>query len=221
MNFSIPCSKWQQILNSQKQLPYFKNLCHKLKKEYATNTIYPPYDDIFNALKLCKFDDIKVVIIGQDPYHRANQAHGLCFSVANNNPPPSLKNIFKAIKNDLGCDSNYLNGNLAPLASQGVLLLNTILSVQEDKPLSHKNYGWEILSDYFISQINNELSGIVFLLWGSEAIKKQELINTKKHYILTSSHPSPLSAYRGFLECKHFSKTNEILKAQNKKPIIW
>ena len=221
MNFSIPCPKWQQILNSQKQLEYFKNLSHKLESEYATNTIYPPYDDIFNALKICKFDEIKVVILGQDPYHGANQAHGLCFSVANNNPPPSLKNIFKAIKNDLGVSSNCLDGNLTPLGKQGVLLLNTILSVKQGEAMSHKDLGWQRLSDYFITQISKQLDGVVFLLWGSEAIKKQELIDATKHHILTSSHPSPLSAYRGFLDCKHFSKTNEILEAQNKKPIVW
>jgi uracil-DNA glycosylase len=215
---------WEQILNFKKQQPYFKELFKKVNEQYRTSTIYPPYNEIFNALKLCPFNKIKVVILGQDPYHKKNQSHGLCFSVTNHKPPPSLKNIFKSIKYDLGIDSQYLNGNLEPLAKQGVLLLNTILTVQEGMPLSHKHYGWQKLSDYFISQINEHLKGVVFLLWGNEAKEKhikQNLINTKKHFVFTSSHPSPLGAWRGFLKCKHFSKTNKALNSVGKSGIIW
>lgn len=212
---------WDVILKDEWEKPYYKQLRAFLKQEYATKTVYPDMHDIFNALKLCSFEDTKVVIIGQDPYHGVGQAHGLCFSVKDGvPPPPSLKNIFKELKDDIGrpIDSN---GNLEKWAKQGVLLLNAVLTVREGEPTSHKGIGWETFTDRVISELNKKETPVVFLLWGAYAQKKGEIITNPNHRKLLSVHPSPLSASRGFLGCKHFSKTNEILKTNKVGGIIW
>ncbi|WP_261978548.1 uracil-DNA glycosylase [Buchnera aphidicola] len=194
-----------------------------MKQQRLKKNIYPKVKDIFNAFKFTPFYGIKIVIIGQDPYHNRNQAHGLAFSVCSKCTiiPPSLKNIFKEIYNDLKKKSLFTNGCLIPWAKQGILLLNTILTVEENKPMSHANVGWEIFTDQIVSNINKLKKNIIFILWGSFAKKKLPLINKKKHFILTSSHPSPLSAHRGFIGCNHFSKTNKILLKIKKKIIVW
>ncbi len=212
---------WDEILKDEWEKPYYKQLRSILKQEYATKTVYPDMYDIFNALKLCSFEDTKVVIIGQDPYHGAGQAHGLCFSVKDGvTPPPSLKNIFKELRDDVGrpIDSN---GNLEKWAKQGVLLLNAVLTVREGEPTSHKGIGWETFTDRVIEELNKKETPVVFLLWGAYAQKKGELITSLKHQKLHSVHPSPLSASRGFLGCRHFSKTNEILETSGLNGIIW
>lgn len=193
-----------------------------LRKEGKTKTIYPPCNEVFNALNLCPFHKVKVVIIGQDPYHNPGQAHGLCFSVKSGPIPPSLINIFKELKDDIKTFKRTSNhGNLESWAKQGVLLLNACLTVEKNKPNSHKDLGWEIFSDRIIEKINTDLSNVVFLLWGNYAQKKEKLIDCKKHYVLKASHPSPYSANRGFIGCKHFSKVNEYLIKNGKDPINW
>jgi uracil-DNA glycosylase len=178
--------------------------------------------NIFEALKLTSFENTKVVILGQDPYHDANQAQGLAFSTPSDTPnPPSMRNILKEIKDDTGVEPIVNDGNLAPWSDQGVMLLNTILTVEAHKPKSHHNIGWEIFTDEIIKHISENFENIVFLLWGANAIGKSKIIDKSKHHVLTAAHPSPLSSYRGFFGCKHFSKTNEILKMQNKSEIIW
>ncbi len=213
---------WEEIIEIEKQKPYFKTLKDEIDKRYETTTVFPEKENIFKAFSLTKLDNLKVVILGQDPYHGFGQAQGLSFSTpANIKNPPSMMNILKEINDDLGKKSICEDGDLTPWATQGVMLLNTILTVEESKPKSHHNLGWEVFTDNIIKYISDNCKNIVFILWGSPAISKTKLIDKKKHHILTSSHPSPLSSYRGFFGCKHFSKTNEILKKEGKKEINW
>ncbi len=212
---------WDEILSDEWQKPYYQRLRQFLKSEYSTKKIYPNMNDIFNALKYTSFKDTKVVIIGQDPYHAPNQAHGLCFSVKKGvPPPPSLKNIFKEIESDLG-HNRHTDGELTDWAKQGVLLLNNVLTVREGQPTSHSKMGWEEFTDRVISELNKKQTPVVFLLWGAHAQKKAEIITNPIHYKLKSVHPSPLSASRGFLGCRHFSKTNSILKQNGLETIDW
>ena len=212
---------WDEILADEWTKPYYLKLREFLKSEYATKTIYPDMNNIFNALKLTSFEDTKVVIIGQDPYHGEGQAHGLCFSVKKGvTPPPSLKNIFKELNADIGKPIPK-DGELTEWAKQGVLLLNNVLTVREGQPASHKGMGWEIFTDRIISELNKKQTPVVFLLWGAHAQKKAEIITNPIHYKLKAVHPSPLSASRGFLGCKHFSKANAILEKENLTPIEW
>lgn len=212
---------WYELLKDEFEKPYFKNLQAFLTEEYNTHTIYPQAENIFNALNYCKYEDVNVMIIGQDPYHQPGQAHGLSFSVQDGVAlPPSLKNIFKEIEDDLDI-TPFSSGNLIRWAKQGVLLLNTVLTVRRDQPNSHKGKGWENFTTRVIELINAKTSPVVFLLWGGNAKAFEGLIDKSKHYVLKSAHPSPLSAYNGFFGCKHFSKTNEILEKIGKKPIDW
>lgn len=212
---------WDAILADEWEKPYYKRLRQFLKQEYSTQRIYPHMNDIFNALKYTSFEDTKVVIIGQDPYHGYGQAHGLCFSVKQGvTPPPSLKNIFKELSTDVG-KPEPSSGELTDWAKQGVLLLNNVLTVREGCPASHKGMGWEIFTDRVISELNRKETPVVFLLWGAHAQKKAEIITNPIHYKLATVHPSPLSASRGFFGCRHFSKTNEILENNNISKIIW
>lgn len=212
---------WKTIIASEQQKEYYTNLKQTIDQRYEISIVYPPKDKIFYAFSLCKYDNLKVVILGQDPYHNPNQAQGLAFSTPKEiQNPPSMQNILKEINSDIG-SSTCNDGDLTPWATQGVLLINTILTVEHNQPKSHHKLGWEIFTDNIIKNINDEKEGIIFLLWGSPAIAKTKLIDKNKHYILTAPHPSPLSAYRGFFGCKHFSKTNEILKNLHKDPIIW
>lgn len=213
---------WEDIINIEKKKPYFKQLENFIEEKYSTTTVFPKKEDIYKAFELTQFKDIKVVILGQDPYHGANQAQGLAFSTsANIKNPPSMQNILKEIHSDLGKKSICEDGDLTPWAKQGVLLLNTILTVEEAKPKSHHNLGWEVFTDNIIKYISDNYKDTLFILWGSGAISKTKLIDTKKHHILTAPHPSPLSSYRGFFGCKHFSKANEILINLKKEPILW
>lgn len=213
---------WAEVLKDIKQQPYFTAALEFANREkVAGKAIYPPTADIFNAFQYTPFEDVKVVILGQDPYHGPNQAHGLCFSVRPGVPaPPSLKNIFKEINQDLGIPVPD-HGNLERWARQGVMLLNTVLTVQAGQAHSHAGVGWEDFTDAVIKKLSDEKRGLVFLLWGSHAQKKGNLIDWTKHSILEAPHPSPLSAYRGFFGCKHFSETNAILQDQGKDPIDW
>ena len=212
---------WDEILKDEWEKPYYKALQEFLKVEYETQKIYPHIEDIFNALKMTSFEETRVVIIGQDPYHGEGQAHGLCFSVKEGvTPPPSLKNIFKEQLNDVGRPITK-NGDLTAWAKQGVLLLNTVLTVREANPNSHKGKGWENFTDRIIFELNKKATPVVFLLWGANAQKKAEAITNPNHYKLMTVHPSPLSASRGFMGCRHFSKTNEILKQNGLKEIAW
>ena len=212
---------WKQRLADEFEKPYFVKLTEFVRMEYASKTIYPPARLIFNAFDHCPFNDVKVVIIGQDPYHGPGQAHGLCFSVAEGVPnPPSLQNIFKEIHNDLG-KSLPPNGNLIRWANQGVLLLNATLTVEAHKAGSHQGKGWEELTDAAIQALNKQRSNIVFMLWGSYAQKKGQMADPTQNLILKSVHPSPLSVYRGFFGCKHFSQANAYLQSIGKEPIVW
>ncbi len=213
---------WEDIIDLEKQKDYYKKLKEEINKRYETTTVFPEKQNIFKAFSLTKLDNLKVVILGQDPYHGFGQAQGLAFSTpANIKNPPSMQNILKEIQSDLGKKSICEDGDLTPWAKQGVLLLNTILTVEEAKPKSHHNLGWEVFTDNIIKYISDNCEDTIFILWGSPAISKTKLIDTKKHHILTAPHPSPLSSYRGFFGCKHFSKTNNILKSLNKEAIIW
>ena len=213
---------WKRHLNAEFTKPYFSELVDFVKAEYTNHKVYPKGRQIFNAFDQCSFDDLKVVIIGQDPYHGDGQANGLCFSVNNGvKMPPSLVNIFKEIKEDIGKDIPR-NGNLERWAKQGVLLLNATLTVRAHSPGSHQNKGWEEFTDAVIRQLSLERKGLVFLLWGGYAKKKAALIDASKHHILSSGHPSPLSANRGlWFGNKHFSRTNEILSQNGEEPINW
>lgn len=214
-------NKWDDILSGEFSKDYYINLRKFLIDEYKNKKIYPNMYDIFNSLKLTSYEDVKIVILGQDPYHGENQAHGLAFSVNKGiKIPPSLLNMYKELQNDLGCFIPN-NGYLVPWAEQGVLLLNTVLTVREGEPNSHKNKGWEIFTDKVISKLNEREDPIIFILWGNNAKEKLKLITNKRHFILTAPHPSPLSASRGFFGCKHFSKANEILKSLHKEEINW
>lgn len=213
---------WQDVINKQKEQEYFQKLENEINHLYDTTTIFPEKKNIYNAFDTTPLDELKVVILGQDPYHGAGQAQGLAFSTPKEiKNPPSMVNILKEIKDDLKRDSSCLDGDLTPWAKQGVLLLNTILTVEESKPKSHHKLGWEIFTDNIIKHISANCDDVIFILWGAPAIAKTKLIDTKKHHILTSPHPSPLSSYRGFFGCKHFSKTNEILESLGKKEINW
>ncbi|MGG7079596.1 uracil-DNA glycosylase [Clostridium sardiniense] len=212
---------WNDLLKDEFSKEYYKKIHNFLIKQYNTNTIYPDKYDIFNALHFTPYKDVKVIILGQDPYHGPNQAHGLSFSVKpGNRIPPSLVNIYKELHSDLGC---YIpnNGYLKKWADQGVLLLNTTLTVEAGKANSHQRIGWSIFTDKIISLLNERKDPIVFILWGNNAIKKKDLITNPIHYIIQSVHPSPLSASRGFFGSKPFSKTNSFLESVNKSPIDW
>lgn len=212
---------WKSHLDEEFDKSYFKQLVEFVKSEYQTATVYPPGKEIFRAFDACSFDDVKVVIIGQDPYHGPGQANGLCFSVRDEvRMPPSLKNIFKEIQNDLGKPIPK-SGDLGRWAEQGVLLLNATLTVRASSAGSHQNKGWESFTDAVIKKISDEKKNVVFLLWGSYAQKKGEIIDRNKHFVLMSAHPSPFSADRGFFGSKHFSKANDYLKAKGLKEIEW
>ena len=213
-------NSWDNILRADFESDSYKALRAFLAEEYRTRTIYPDMHDIFNALKATPYEAVKAVILGQDPYHGAGQAHGMCFSVKPGVPaPPSLVNIFKEIEDDVGVHN--VSPYLVPWAQQGVLLLNTVLTVREGQPNSHKGKGWEELTDSIISKLNARKNPIVFLLWGGNARSKKALISSPQHLILECPHPSPLSAYYGFFGCKHFSKCNEFLTKCGVKPIDW
>ena len=212
---------WEIILKDEFRKESFKRLMKFLANERKNFTIFPSEDKVFTAFKLSSFSKTRIIIIGQDPYHGKEQAHGLSFSVANGKKiPPSLHNIFKELQSDLQIPIAQ-NGNLESWGNQGVLLLNAILTVREKEAGSHQNLGWEDFTDAVISKLSLKKNGLIFLLWGAFAQKKSSLINAKKHHILKATHPSPLSAYKGFLGCKHFSKTNNILIKNNQKPIDW
>jgi len=214
-------SSWKTVLAEEFTKNYFTELRNKVRIEYKSNVIYPHPTKIFNAFSLTPFNKVKVVVIGQDPYHGENQAHGLSFSVENSvKIPPSLNNIFKELKSDLKINVPK-SGNLSSWAEQGVLMLNSVLTVRSGVANSHKNIGWEIFTENVINIISSQLSNIVFILWGKQAQEKIKIIDIKKHLILKSAHPSPLSAYNGFFGCKHFSKCNSYLKKNNKKEIDW
>lgn len=220
MNVKIDES-WKGVLNNEFDKAYFKSLVEFVKNEYATKTIYPPGHEIFNAFNLCSFHKTKVVIIGQDPYHGPNQAHGLCFSVQDGEKfPPSLRNIFKEINQTLGL-AIPKSGNLTKWAKQGVLLLNATLTVQAQNAGSHQKKGWEEFTDAVIKHLAQEKESLVFILWGSYAQKKGEVIDGSKHLILKSVHPSPLSASRGFFGNNHFGKANEYLNSKGITKIDW
>lgn len=221
MGKQILKNDWAPLLDDEFQKPYYLQLREFLKAEYASQTIYPPMEDIFNALHYTQYEDVKVVILGQDPYHGAGQAHGLSFSVNPQVPtPPSLKNIFKELQADIGC-SIPNNGYLVPWAKQGVLLLNTVLTVRDSQPASHRNKGWEQFTDEVIRTISRREKPVVFMLWGRHAQEKKKLIDLNKHLIIESVHPSPLSAHRGFFGSKPFSQANKFLQAHGEQPIDW
>jgi len=214
-------SSWQIKLNEEFNAKYFYDLKQFLLEEKKQYAIYPPGNQIFTAFNLTPFDQVKVVIIGQDPYHGKGQAHGLCFSVGRGiKKPPSLVNILKEIHDDLGFEIPE-HGNLESWATQGVLLLNATLTVRAGQAGSHQNKGWELFTDAVIKKLSEDKENLIFLLWGNFAIAKKSLIDTGKHHILTAPHPSPFSVYRGFFGCKHFSGANEILKNCGNKPINW
>lgn len=213
---------WDALLADVFASAHYASLRTFLKQEYATHRIYPDMYDIFNALRYTACQDTRVVILGQDPYHGAGQAHGLCFSVREGvAPPPSLVNIFKEIKSDVGTDNLGRGGTLTPWAKQGVLLLNAVLTVREGMANSHKGMGWEQVTDAVIQILNQQSQPIVFLLWGANARAKQVLLTNPAHLVLTCAHPSPLSAFNGFFGCKHFSRTNEYLRSHGEQPIDW
>lgn len=214
-------NNWDTVLNGEFDLPYYKKLRGFLKEEYQTQTIYPPMNDIFNTLQYTDYKDVKVVILGQDPYHGAGQGHGFAFSVQPDiKIPPSLKNMYKEMAQDMGL---YIpnNGYLLPWAKQGVLMLNAVLTVREGQANSHKGMGWETFTNHVISALNEREEPIVFLLWGRFAQNKGALVTGKHHLILEAAHPSPLSAHNGFFGCKHFSKANDFLVENGMKPIDW
>lgn len=214
-------SSWKERLKAEWDKDYFTWLTDFVRNEYRTKQVFPPAGKIFAAFDACPFEEVKVVILGQDPYHDVGQANGLCFSVSPGIPmPPSLINIFKEIKDDLGIDIPD-NGDLSRWATQGVLLLNATLTVEAHRAGSHQNRGWEEFTDEVVMRLAQDRSGLVFLLWGSYAIKKGAFIDRNRHLVLTSPHPSPLSAYRGFFGNKHFSKANEYLVSLGKTPIQW
>ena len=212
--------KWDLVLKDELEKDYFKKLGIFVKNEYKNKTIYPAYNNIFKALRLTDYDKVKVVILGQDPYHGVNEAHGLSFTdLEGVRRPPSLDNIFKELYSDLGIKRE--NNNLTDWALQGVLLLNSVLTVEKDKAFSHSNKGWEIFTDTIIERLNERNSPVIFVLWGNAARSKKALIDQNKHYIIESAHPSPLSASRGFFGSKPFSRINKILRDNNEKEIEW
>ena len=213
---------WLPALSKEFGKPYYRDLYYFVKEEYSKGTVYPPADDIFNAFHFTPLSEVKVLLLGQDPYHNANQAHGLSFSVLPSQPeiPPSLQNIYKELNSDLGC---YIpnNGYLKKWADQGVLCLNTVLTVRAHQANSHQGHGWEEFTDAVIRAVNEQDRPIVYFLWGAPAQKKANMLNNPKHLVLKAPHPSPLSAYRGFFGCRHFSQCNEFLKANGIEPIDW
>jgi len=220
LNFNID-DDWRAFFKDEFSKEYFIKLCKNIENEYNTKEIYPKKEDIFRAFNLVKPKDVKVVIVGQDPYHGEGQANGLAFSVCDScKLPPSLKNIYKELVDDIGCRYPK-NGNLTQWAKDGVLLINTVLSVEKSKPNAHKGLGWEIFSDHFIKRLSDDFEHIVFILWGAPSQKKEFLIDKKKHKIIKSPHPSPLSAYRGFFGSKPFSKTNTYLIQHSRDKIDW
>lgn len=220
MNVQIEES-WKAVLEDEFESTYFKKLSETVKEAYLKGPVFPPPKVIFNAFQYCPFNRVKVVILGQDPYHGPNQAHGLCFSVPDGiKPPPSLQNIYKEIKEDLGITIPE-SGNLARWAEQGVLLLNATLTVLPGQPASHQGLGWERFTDSVIQAISDQKEHVVFLLWGKYAQDKGKNIDGSKHLVLKAPHPSPFSAHSGFFGCKHFSKTNEYLKKYRIKEIDW
>jgi uracil-DNA glycosylase len=214
---------WADIFGQEKQQPYFQQIMKFVESERAAGkTIYPPSQDVFNAFNLTELAKVKVVILGQDPYHGPNQAHGLCFSVLPGvKTPPSLVNIYKELATDISGFTIPQHGFLQSWAEQGVLLLNTVLTVEQAQAHSHAKIGWERFTDRVIQQLSEHCNGLIFLLWGSHAQRKGSVIDTHKHHVLSSPHPSPLSAYRGFFGCQHFSHTNDLLKQQTKSQINW
>ncbi len=214
---------WHDVLSQEKQQPYFTDTLKFVHQEReAGKVIYPPQQDVFNAFRYTEFHDVKVVILGQDPYHGPNQAHGLSFSVRPGIPaPPSLANIYKELASDIPGFEIPRHGFLQSWAQQGVLLLNTVLTVEGGKAHSHANLGWETFTDKVIAALNSHREGIVFLLWGSHAQKKGNIIDQQRHHVLKAPHPSPLSAHRGFMGCRHFSQANHLLEQQGLSPIDW
>ncbi len=214
-------NEWFPWLRTEWEQPYFKNLSAFLKVQYQTKEIYPPRVQVFSAFEACDLPDIKVVILGQDPYHEPGQAHGMCFSV---NPgieiPPSLENIYKELQADCGCYYPN-NGYLMPWAKQGVFLLNTVMTVERGRANSHQGRGWETFTDHVIQKINDKKEPVAFLLWGRNARSKVSMIDESRHLVLEAAHPSPLSAYRGFFGCRHFSRANAFLKSRGREPINW
>lgn len=214
-------NKWDVILDSEYRKEYFKRIVDFINSEYKLKTVYPVKSRILRSLELTDYDDVKVVILGQDPYHGEGEANGLCFAVSNGiKLPPSLRNIYKELEDDLGISRSNV-GNLECWAHEGVLLLNTVLTVEKDKPASHKGIGWEMFTDAIISKINDKEEPVVFILWGNFAKSKKSLITNSKHYVIESSHPSPFSARYGFFGSKPFSKTNRFLRENNIKEIDW
>ncbi|MCR5232155.1 MAG: uracil-DNA glycosylase [Acholeplasmatales bacterium] len=211
---------WNTFIEEEKKKDYFKKLMVSVNKEYEDNICYPSYDNIFHAFEMTPLDNVKVVILGQDPYHEPNQAHGLAFSVLCDKLPPSLINIYKEMESDLGIKVKQ-DGNLDYLARQGVLLLNTVLTVRKGEAFSHKDYGWQVFTDNVIKLLNELNQPIVFILWGSPSIKKEKLLNNPNHLVIKSAHPSPLSSYRGFFGSKPFSRTNNFLISNGIMPINW
>lgn len=227
MSFPV-CKTWQDLLHQERQQPYFEQLLSYVESERSRGVVvYPPDTEVFQAFHLTPFKDVSVVILGQDPYHGVNQAHGLCFSVRPPvPPPPSLSNIFAELHSDLGLWSQMpkqrpRHGSLERWARQGVLLLNSVLTVEAHKAGSHAGRGWERFTDRVIQEVNVHRSNVVFLLWGAYAQKKANFVDREKHLVLEAPHPSPLSAHRGFFGCRHFSKANEYLVAKGKHPIDW
>lgn len=219
---SMLTNDWSLALKDEFNKPYYRELYRFVKEEYSTKVVYPPADDIFNALHLTPLKDVKVLILGQDPYHNEHQAHGLSFSVLPDQKdiPPSLQNIYKELQEDLGC---YIpnNGYLRKWADQGVLMLNTVLTVRAHEPNSHQGRGWENFTDAIIQAVNQKDEPVVYMLWGKPAQSKIPMLTNPKHLILKAPHPSPLSAYRGFFGCRHFSKCNEFLSQNGLEPIDW
>lgn len=213
---------WKEAIGAEKQQPYFQQILQFVHNERAAGkTVFPPQNEVFSAFALTKFSDVKVVILGQDPYHGFNQAHGLAFSVKPGiAPPPSLVNMYKELSSDVGFQIPQ-HGYLVDWAKQGVLLLNTVLTVEQGKAHSHANIGWETFTDKVIAQLNQHREKLVFLLWGSHAQKKGQFIDRSRHCVLTAPHPSPLSAHRGFLGCRHFSRANDYLRTQGIQEINW
>lgn len=220
----FPKNDWFDFLNEESKKEYFQHLNIFLQKEIENKTVYPPLQQIFKAFELTPLKTIKVVILGQDPYHQPHQAHGLAFSINDmfkQKQPPSLQNIFKEIKNDIGGQSRNVSGNLIPWAVQGVFLLNSFLTVVKNTPLSHSQIGWQFFTDNTIQFISQKTQNVNFVLWGKSAQEKENLIDSQKHHILKSSHPSPFSANKGFLGSKHFSQINTYLKSHDKPIIQW
>lgn len=215
-------NSWDTVLKGEFDKPYYLELRKFLIDEYRNYTIYPNMYDIFNAMKYTPYENVRAVIIGQDPYHGEGQAHGLCFSVKKGVPvPPSLRNIFTEIKNDIGIDNSGKDGELTQWAKSGVLLLNAVLTVRACQAGSHRGKGWEILTDRIIEKLNERPEPVVFILWGAYAKSKQALVTAPQHLVLTAAHPSPLSAYNGFFGCRHFSQTNNFLTSKGLSPIDW